>query len=151
MCVCVCVCVTVGGWKASIGRWDWDRQGSEQWGLSWLCEPPQGELCQIVNVSQTSGKWGAGLFTAEEKKWRIYRGEGNSNMGFLLFAMAMWKSHATKGHVAWDLYPKFISLPPPEFLQTTSHSLAYLLCHGWEVWRVDLLEGKCEVSVVKKR
>ncbi len=30
----------------------------------------------------------------------IHRGEGNSNMGFLLFAMAMWKSHATKGHVA---------------------------------------------------
>ncbi len=99
--------MTVGGWKASIGRRDWDRRGSEQWGLSWLCEPPQGELCQIVNVNQISGKWGAGLFTAEEKKWRIYIEErGNSNMGFLLFAMAMWKSHATKGHVAWDLYPK---------------------------------------------
>lgn len=29
----------------------------------------------------------------------IHRGEGNSNMGLLLFAMVMWKSHATKDHV----------------------------------------------------
>lgn len=144
------VCVTVGGWKASIGRRDWDRRGSEQWGLSWLCEPPQGELCQIVNVNQTSGKWGAGLFTAEEKKWRIYiedRGIviwSSSCLPWLcgnhILQKVMWRESSTL---------KFISLLPPEFLQTTSHSLG-LPTLSWlghlESWKVSLLEVKCEVG-----
>ncbi len=44
---------------------------------------------------------GSRTFHSRGKEMKdIHRGEGNSNMGFLLFAMAMWKSHATKGHVA---------------------------------------------------
>lgn len=49
---------------------------------------PKAALCQIVNVSQTSGKWGSRTFHSRGKEMKdMRRGEGNSNMGFLLFAL----------------------------------------------------------------
>lgn len=81
----VCNCRGLGGFN-----W-WMRQkqaGSKQWRISWQCEPPQGALCQIINVSQTSGKWGSMTFHSRGKEMKdIHRGERNSNMGFLLLAV----------------------------------------------------------------